>query len=96
MHPGSDVLLACLLFVQGGSDPTSNSSDAFADLSVFGGASAQRVSRCPACGGPPWTFDMDLDIPGDMSPGLKTFPIWAIDPRGNRADGTASIEVVSR
>jgi hypothetical protein len=39
---------------------------------------------------------MDVDIPADMSPGVKTFPIWAIDVQGSRADATASIEIVSR
>jgi hypothetical protein len=36
---------------------------------------------------------MDAVIPPDMSPGVKTFAIWAIDRQGHRADSTASIEV---
>jgi len=87
------VPLACILSVQGGSDPASNTSSAFADLHIFGEA-VETVERCPACGGPPWTFDMDVDVPADMSPGVKTFPIWAIDAGGHRADSTASIEIV--
>jgi hypothetical protein len=50
---------------------------------------------CPACGGPPITFDMDLYVPFSMTPGLKTFPVWVTDDQGRRADTTASIEIVS-
>jgi len=39
---------------------------------------------------------MDVDIPAGMGPGVYTFPIWATDSQGNRADNTASIEIVSR
>jgi len=87
--------LACSLFVQGGSDATSNTNSAFADLHIFGKA-VEVIPRCPACGGPPWTFDMDVDVPADMTPGMKTFPIWATDSLGHTAANTASIEIVSR
>ena len=52
--------------------------------------------KCPACGGPPWTYDIDLRVPADMTPGAKTFPVWVIDGEGHRADTTATIEIVRR
>jgi hypothetical protein len=42
------------------------------------------------------TFDIDLRIPADMAPGVKTFPVWATDADGRRADTTAAIEIVAR
>ena len=51
------------------------------------------IPRCPACGGPPWTFDLDLRVPADMATGVKTFAIWATDAEGNLASTTAAIEI---
>ena len=51
---------------------------------------------CLACGSPGKTFDLDLHIPEGMTPGRKTFSVWATDPGGQRAETTAVLEVVAR
>ena len=90
-QPGQYVPLACAVFVEDRSFRVS------ADLSIFGGKSdASGFPACPACGGPPWTVDLDLRVPADMAPGVKTFAVWATDPEGHRADTTASIEIAAR
>jgi hypothetical protein len=68
-----------------------------ADLHIFGGPADPPFGfpECPACGGQPWTFDIDLHIPADMTPGVKTFAVWVTNSvNGHRADTTATIEVV--
>jgi len=89
-----------VLYVEGTYDPAthvaSNNGSVFADLHVFGRVpSVEGVPRC-GCGGPPWPFDMDVDVAASVSPGVYAFPIWATDAQGNRADGTASIEIVAK
>ena len=88
--------LACLAEV---SDTNSTFNAAYsvkADLRIFGGPAEVIFPKCPACGGPPWTFDIDLRIPADMTPGVKTFPIWVTDAvNGRRADTTAAVEIVA-
>ena len=95
-RPGDYSALACFLFVQDATGPTSTNISTFADLRMFGGPAELAIPKCPACGGPPWTFDLDVHVPADISPGVKTFPIWATDAQGRRTDTTASIEIVSR
>jgi hypothetical protein len=95
-HPGDDAALACFVFVQEATAPASTSIGAFADLRAFGGAAETAIARCPACGGPPWTFDLDVHVPADISTGVKTFPVWATDAEGRRTDATASIVIVPR
>ena len=88
--------LACVAEVSDTTPPRITSYGVQADLRLFGGPAAVRFPQCPACGGPPWTFDIDLRIPADMAPGVKTFPVWATDGDGRRADTTAAIEIVAR
>ena len=95
-HPGQYVPLACFVFVEDVTHPTSDSFSVRADLRIFGGPAEVIFPRCPACGGPPWTFDLDLNIRPDATPGVKTFPVWATDADGRRADTTAAIEIVVR
>jgi len=68
----------------------------FADLSTFGGPAEYSIPPCPACGGPPWTYDLPVRVPADMTPGVKTIAIWATDAQGHRVNATASIGIVSR
>src|SRR4051812_29574239 len=95
-RPGDYVPLACFVFVQDGTAPGSTHVGAFADLRIFGGSAPPPPRRCPAGGGPPSTLEGASHFPADMSPGLKTFPIWATDAQGRRADTTATIEIVAR
>lgn len=95
-RPGAYVPLACFVLVEDGTNPASTEIRAFADLRMFGGREQSGIVMCPACGGPPRTFDLDLHVPTDMAPGIKTFAVWATDAQGRRADTTASFEVVAR
>ena len=95
-RPGSYYGLACVAAVSETTPPPLYTYGVHADLRVFGGSADVRFPQCPACGGPPWTFDIDLRIPADMPPGVRTFPVWATDADGRRADTTASIEIVAR
>jgi hypothetical protein len=95
-RPGDYAPLGCFLFVQDATGPTSTNISAFADLRAFRGPAELTIPRCQACGGPPWTFDLDFQVPSDMTLGVKTVPIWATDAQQRRADTTASIEIVSR
>lgn len=89
--------LACLVLVEDTTHPPVNRFTARADLRVFGGSADAVFPRCPACGGPPWTFDLDLRVPADMTPGVKTFDVWVTDPEGNRrAATTAAVEIAAR
>jgi hypothetical protein len=92
-HPGDIASAACFVDVQGGASP---SVRAFADLRMFRGRAESELVECPACGPPPWQFDVDVRIPPDMSPGPKTFHVWATDAQGRRADTTATFEVTAR
>jgi hypothetical protein len=93
---GDYVPLACFVFVDDGARPGSNSFSVRVDYRVFGGPADVVVPACPACGGPPWTFDLDVIIRPDVTPGVKTFPVWATDAAGHRADTTATLEIVAR
>ena len=95
-RPGDYAALACFVFVQDAADPPSTNTSAYADLRVFGGPADLTIPSCPACGGPPWTFDLDIRIPADISPGVKSFPVWATDAQGRNAGSTASIQIVAR
>jgi len=87
VHAGDHVL--CSLVALGGV--------AFADLSMFGGSAKATDSTCPACGtGPAVTYDFYFLIPANMTPGVKTFPIWVADSYGHRVNSTASIVVAAR
>ena len=90
-HPGEYAGLACVVFVQDAANNPTNG--VYADRSIFGGAAQSGVVKCPACGGPPWTFDLDLRIPPNMTPGVKTFAVWATYADGSRTETTASIEI---
>src|SRR5262249_57118152 len=79
------------VFVQ--ETPNNPTVGVYADRSMFGDGAQSGVVKCSACGGPPWTFDLDLRIPANMTPGVKTFAVWAIYADGSRAETTASIEL---
>ena len=91
-HPGETAPGACFLDVAGASPPVR----AFADLRQFGGRAEAELVQCPACGAPPWQFDLDVRIPADMPPGPRTVPVWAMDAHGRRADTTAVFQVTAR
>ena len=93
---GAYVPLACFVLVEDGANPPSRETKAFADPRLFAGLAQSGIAMCPACGFPPRTFDLDLRIPADMPPGVKTFAVWATDAEGRRAETTASFEVVAR
>jgi hypothetical protein len=95
-RPGERVPLACVVLVTPATGPGSTNIRAFADLSAFGliYGTTWELIQCPACGSP--TFDMDLHIPDGMPPGPKTFPVWATDGQGRRADTTGTLEIRSR
>ena len=93
---GAYVPLACFVLVEDGTSPPSTDTRAFADLRIFGGRAQSGIPSCPACGFPPRTFDLDLHIPTDMTPGVKTFTVWATDTEGRRGETTASFEVIAR
>lgn len=91
--------LACVATVSDTNAPSNYSYRVQADLRIFGGSAEAPSSsfgfpKCPACGGPPWTYDIDLRVPADMTPGVKTFAVWVMDGEGHRADTTATIEIV--
>jgi hypothetical protein len=92
-HPGQSLPLACIISVTPSTAPDSTGIRLSADLTAFG-RQESYFSMCPACGGPPTTFDMDLYIPFGMSPGLKTFPVWVTDDQGRRADTAGTVEIV--
>ena len=64
----------------------------YVDRSIFGGAAQRGVVKCTACGSP-WIFDLDISIPANMAPGVKTFAVAAIYRDGSRVETTASIEI---
>ena len=93
--------LACVATVSDTNAPSNYSYRVQADLRFFGGPAEAPTSsfgfpKCPACGGPPWAYDIDLRVPADMTPGVKTFAVWVNDGEGHRADTTAAIEIVAR
>lgn len=94
-QPGDHATLACVVFVQEATGPASTNVSVYADLSQFGGPANVPTTKCPACGDPP-TYDVELRVPAAMAPGVKTFPVWAVDTEGRRADGNASIEITGR
>jgi hypothetical protein len=96
LRTGAYYGLACVAQVSETIPPRTTTYAVQADLRIFGGPAEVRFPQCPACGGPPWTFDIDLRIPADTAPGVKTFPVWATDADGRRADTTAAIEIVGR
>ena len=93
VRAGEYAPLACVLLVTPATRPASPGVRAFADLSMFGGQSQTHVAMCVACGGPPITFDMDLRVPANVTPGVKTFAIWTTDAEGRRAEATATLEI---
>jgi hypothetical protein len=93
VHPGEYAGLACIAEISD-TDAQAHSLDVRADMSIFGRSANAGFTQCPACGGPPWTYDLDVRIPADMTPGVKTFAVWATDSDGHRTDTTASMEVV--
>ena len=96
LRTGAYYGLACVAEVSETTPPRITTYGVQADLRIFGGPADVRFPQCPACGGAPVTFDIDLRIPADMAPGVKTFPVWATDADGRRADTTAAIEIVAR
>lgn len=92
-HPGDTAPAACFVDVDGGVSPPVR---AFADLRAFGGRAEAELVRCPACGAPPFSFDMDVRIPADMPLGPQTVPVWVTDANGRRADTTAVLQVTAR
>lgn len=95
-RPGDYVPLACFVSVEPGASPSSSGVRAFADLRIFGGRADAGIVACTACGPPPYVFDLDVRIPSDISPGEKTFAVWATDAQGRRADTTATFHVTPR
>lgn len=93
---GQYVPLACTILVDEATNPASTGTTAFADTQLFNGSRESSLPACPACGAPPRTFDLDLRVPADLAPGVKTFAVWATDAQGRRADSTASIEIAAR
>ena len=87
--------LACVVSVEDGTNPSSTDLQAFADLRAFGSLAEFALVRCPACGAPR-VFDLDLHVPADMTPGTKTFTVWATDAQGRRGQATATLEIVPR
>jgi hypothetical protein len=95
-RPGTYYGLACVAEVSQRVPPHAPAYRVRADLRIFGGPAEVEFPQCPACGGPPVTFDIDLRIPSDMAPGVKSFPVWVTDAGGNRAETTAAVEIVAR
>jgi hypothetical protein len=98
LRTGTYYGLACIAMVSDTNAPSNYSYRVQADLRIFGGSAEAPpfgFPKCPACGGPPWTYDMDLRVPADMTPGVKTFAVWVIDGEGHRADTTATVEIVA-
>jgi hypothetical protein len=92
-HPGDTAYAACFLDVAGAVSPPVL---AFADLRRFGGPAEAGLVRCPACGTPPFQFDLDVRIPADMPLGPQAVPVWATDASGRRAATTAVLQVTAR
>ena len=92
-HPGDTAPTACFVEVDGSVSPPVR---AFADLRVFGGRAEAELVRCPACGAPPFSFDVDVRIPTDMPLGPQTVPVWVTDAHGRRADTTAVLQITAR
>jgi hypothetical protein len=44
-----------------------------------------------------WDSDVDLDvrIPKEMTPGVKTFAVWVTDDEGRMGTTTASLQIVA-
>lgn len=91
---GTYVPLACFVTIDATNAPSTN-RQAFADLRIFGGAEKSGIVKCPACG-LPTTFDLDIHIPKDMTPDVKTFAVWAKDDEGRTGTATASLEIRAR
>jgi len=92
-HPGDTAPAACFVDVGGAASPPVR---AFADLRAFGGRAEAALVQCPACGPPPWEFDLDVRIPADMPAGPQVVPVWMTDAQGRRADTTAVVQVTVR
>jgi hypothetical protein len=90
-HPGQYVGLACVVSVQ--DTPNNPTQGVYVDRSIFGGPAQSGVVKCTACGSS-WIFDLDISIPANMAPGVKTFAVAAVYRDGNRVETTASIEIV--
>jgi hypothetical protein len=84
----------CVVRTVEGASPLSSDLRAFGDLRLFGGSAQRGIPPCTGCGGN--TYDLDVRIPADMSPGVKTFPVWVTDAQGRRTDATATLEVIPR
>ena len=95
-RPADYAPLACLVVAEDPTNAGRNNFQAFADLRLFGGSAASAIAPCPACGSPGKTFDLDLHVPAAMSPGSKTFAIWATDANGRRAETSAVLDIVAR
>ena len=66
----------------------------WADLQVFGGPA--EVQGVPINGGSPSTIQ--VHVPATMTPGVKTFAVWASNVYAANAHGvdtTASIEIIA-
>lgn len=94
VQPGQFYGIACLVDVTPGAFPVSTRIQVFANMSIFNRLAQQPGIRCTACGSE--TYELDLRVPDDMTPGIKTVPVWVVDEQGRRADTTASITVVPR
>ena len=53
---------------------------------------SRKWSNVAFCGSP-WIFDLDISIPANMAPGVKTFAVAAVYRDGSRVETTASIEI---
>jgi hypothetical protein len=98
-HPGQDLPVACIVSVQDVNYPQEGSFDVWADLRIFGQpAEVQAIRACSGCSGPPWTYNLALHVPANMTPGVKTFAVWATNAsaKEHRADTTASLEIVAQ
>ena len=99
VHPGQDLPTACIVSVEDVNYPQERRFDVWADLRIFGQpAEVQAFEACPACSGPPWAYVIKLHVPASITPGVKTFAVWAgplyAGPNTHGADTTASIEIV--
>src|SRR4051794_10217805 len=95
LRTGASYGLACVAEVSDTAAAPTSTYSVQADLGIFGGAAQVEIPRCRACGGPPWTFDIDLQIPADITPGVKRFAVWVTDTGGRRADTTAVVTIVA-
>lgn len=99
VHPGQDVPVACFVSVEDVNYPEDQLFYVWADLRVFGAPAEVEASRaCSGCSGPPWTYNFGLRVPANMTPGVKTFAVWATGAgaKEHMADTTASIEIAAR